>query len=113
MTFPTTTHLAQGQPFTIPDVDVNAALFFFANSTLVVAAVALIFVIIGFWMGFLTWARYKRRARAYQEECDILRHEIASLKRRIAEEAAAPPAVLPMNEDLPAAFRLQLPRTPA
>jgi hypothetical protein len=103
--------LAQTEPsgLQLPEPDLHAVFFFYVNSALTMLVAAGVFVSLGFWLGFLTWARYKRRARAYQEECDILRHEIASLKRRIAEEAAAPPAVLPLGEDLPSAFRLTIP----
>lgn len=65
-------------------------LYFLSNSLAVVAAAAVVFFILGLWFGALTWGRYKRRARAFQEETSLLRHEIATLKRRIAEEAVEP-----------------------
>ncbi len=76
-----------------PDIDqINwePIIFFIEHSLLVMAVSAVVFFSLGLWFGWLTWARHKRRARAFQEECDLLRHEIASLKRRIVEESSIP-----------------------
>jgi hypothetical protein len=94
----------------LPDVELlEVASYFFVNSWLIMAAAALIFGGLGLWLGYLTWAKFKRRARAFQEECVLLRTEIAALKRRIAEEAAPPLVALPVDEEMPSMFRLSLP----
>lgn len=67
------------------DVSLDALIFFATHSLLIVAIAALVFFALGLWVGYLTWAKFKRRARAYGEELQIQRREIANLKRRIAQ----------------------------
>jgi NADH-quinone oxidoreductase subunit E len=68
-------------------LSLDALLFFGTHSLLVVAICAVTFFTIGLWVGYLTWAKFQRRARAYFEEIQLQRSEIAHLKRRIAEES--------------------------
>jgi len=82
----------------LPPPSLEPTLYFFSNSLAVVGAAALVFFILGLWFGYLTWGRYKRRSRAFMEETNLLRHEIARLKRRIAEEAVAPTLTTPEEE---------------
>ena len=69
------------------DLSLDALLFFGTHSLLVVAICAGTFFSIGLWVGYLTWAKFKRRARAYFEELQLQRSEIANLKRRITQES--------------------------
>jgi predicted flap endonuclease-1-like 5' DNA nuclease len=87
------------------ELSLEHTLFFFTNSLAIIAIAAVIFFSLGVWFGWLTWARYKRKARAYQEETDLLRHEIARLKRRIADEAMLP-SVAPEPSGLPSVSEL-------
>lgn len=82
-------------------ISIDPIIYFFTHSLLIIAASAVMFMGMGIWIGHLTWARFKRRARAFQEECDLLRHEIAALKRRIGEEQAGPAPLVLINEDAP------------
>lgn len=90
----------------LPSPNLEAILYFFSNSLTVVASSAVLFFALGVLYGWLTWARFKRRARAFQEETDLLRHDIARLKRQIAAESVASGSVaephLPIEtEDMP------------
>lgn len=83
------------------DVSLDALIFFATHSLLIVAIAALVFFVLGLWVGHLTWAKFKRRARAYSEELQIQRREIANLKRRIAQaggemEMEPPPELTPL-----------------
>jgi len=89
---------------TIPPPSLEPLLYFVTHGLLVMASAAVIFFTLGLWFGWLTWARHKRRARAFQEETTLLRHEIASLKRRIAEEAVDAPPLVPIGDDAQAAI---------
>lgn len=80
----------------LPPPGLEPTLYFFSNSLTVIAIAGLVFFVLGLWFGYLTWGRFKRRARAFQEETNLLRLEIAKLKRRIAEDVVAPaPIVAP------------------
>ncbi len=83
------------------EFSLDPIIYFYTHSLFIIAVSAVVFMIMGVWLGHLTWAKYKRRARAYQEECDLLRHEIAALKRRIGEDTAGPAALVLINEDAP------------
>ncbi|MDB6074067.1 MAG: ribosomal protein [Verrucomicrobiaceae bacterium] len=83
------------------ELSLDPIIYFYTHSLLVIAVSAVVFMVMGVWIGHLTWAKYKRRARAFQEECDLLRHEIAALKRRIGEETAGPAPLVLINEDAP------------
>jgi hypothetical protein len=70
----------------LPSPDLDPILYFYTNSLAAITSAAVLFFSLGVLFGWLTWARFKRRARAFQEETDLLRHEIARLKRHIATE---------------------------
>lgn len=86
----------------LPSPSAEPMLYFLSNSLAVVGVAAAIFFVLGLWFGFLTWGRYKRRSRAFQEETSLLRHEIATLKRRIAEEAVEPSRPVSIIDEGPA-----------
>ncbi len=86
-------------PSPLPTPDLEPILYFYTHSLLVMASAAVLFFLLGLWFGWLTWARHKRRARAFQEETTLLRHEIATLKRRIAEEAVDEALLMPVGDD--------------
>lgn len=73
----------------LPPPSIEPTLYFFSNSLTVIAIAGAVFFGLGLWFGYLTWGRYKRRARAFQEETNLLRLEIARLKRRIADDVVA------------------------
>lgn len=77
----------------LPSPTIAPIIYFLTNSLALLASAAVLFFGLGVMWGWLTWARYKRRARAFQEETDLLRHEIARLKLQIAEQIV--PQVLP------------------
>ncbi|MDB6137557.1 MAG: ribosomal protein [Verrucomicrobiaceae bacterium] len=83
------------------EFSLDPIIYFYIHSLVIIGFSAVVFMCLGVWIGHLTWAKFKRRARAYQEECDLLRHEIAALKRRIGEETAGPPPLVLINEDAP------------
>ena len=75
-------------PIDSQDISLDALWFFGTHALGIIAVCALVFFILGVWVGFLTWAKFKRRARAYFEELQIQRTEIANLKRRITEDTS-------------------------
>ena len=79
-------------PSPLPSPSLDSILYFFSNSLAILGSAAVLFFALGVIYGWLSWAKYKRRARAYQEETDLLRHEIARLKRHIALASVAPDA---------------------
>jgi hypothetical protein len=83
----------------MPAPALDPSLYLFSNSLAVVAVAGFVFFTMGLCFGYLTWGRYQRRARAFQEETDLLRHEIASLKRRIAEEATKPASPVQLEDE--------------
>ena len=83
------------------EISLDPIIYFYTHSLGLLAAEAMVFLGMGIWIGQLTWAKYKRRARAFQEECDLLRHEIASLKRRIGEDTTSTAPLVLINEDAP------------
>lgn len=87
-------------PENTEDISLDALIFFATHSLIVIALAAVVFFCLGLLFGFLTWAKYKRRARAFSEEVQLQRSEIANLKRRIAHEAVdASGAVLGLPEE--------------
>lgn len=110
-------------PENTEDISLDALIFFATHSLIVIALAAVVFFCLGLLFGFLTWAKYKRRARAFSEEVQLQRSEIANLKRRIAHEAVdASGAVLGLPEEVPTpllslslfeAARTSLPEPPA
>ena len=69
----------------LEDISMDALLYFTTHALVVVAVCALTFFLLGLYVGFLTWGKFKRRARAYYEEIQLQRSEIANLKRRLSE----------------------------
>ena len=55
------------------DVSLDALIFFATHSLIVIALAAVVFFGLGLWVGFLSWAKFKRRARAYYEEVQLQR----------------------------------------
>ena len=89
----------------MPPPSLEPTLYFFSNSLTVIAVAGLVFFLLGLWFGFLNWGRFKRRSRAFQEETNLLRLEIARLKRRISDEAISPamPIAERMIQEVPVA----------
>ncbi len=62
--------------------------YFFVSSGLFVGIVALVFLILGLWLGGIIWGRFKRRFRASEATVESLKNESAQLKVRIADLTA-------------------------
>lgn len=65
----------------------DAATYFFVNSTGFITITAILFFILGLWSGRLLWRRYKKRFHEGEEVIDAFKREVALLKRRIAEQS--------------------------
>lgn len=77
-------------------------LYFLLHSGVFVAGIGGLFFLLGLWFGALTWGRYRRQNQRLQEESNLLREEMAGLKRKLAEQAVRPvtgplPAVVPAS----------------
>ncbi|MBL9114497.1 MAG: hypothetical protein JNJ83_05780 [Verrucomicrobiaceae bacterium] len=69
----------------LEDISMDALLYFTTHALVVVAICATTFFLLGLYVGFLTWGKFRRRSRAYYEEIQLQRSEIANLKRRLSE----------------------------
>lgn len=65
-------------------------LYFLLHSGVFVAGVGCLFFLLGLWFGSLTWGRYRRQNQRLHEEANLLREEMAGLKRKLAEQAVRP-----------------------
>ena len=61
-----------------------------------VCVLGFIFFVIGLLFGYATWGRYKRQTRLLLGEASSLKNEIASLKRKVGEQAIHPAPAIPM-----------------
>lgn len=65
-------------------LDKDPLVYFLLHSGVFVAGLGLLFFLLGLWMGWVVWARHKRRVRLLMLEDTELREEIADLKRKLA-----------------------------
>jgi predicted flap endonuclease-1-like 5' DNA nuclease len=89
-----------------PALHSEPLIYFLVHSGVFVLVMGLIFFLLGLWFGGLVWGRYKRKSRALHTENEALREEIATLKRKLAEQSMRPtsaPLELPkiLTEQLP------------
>jgi hypothetical protein len=74
----------------------DAATYFFVSSGLFIVVAAVLFFVLGLWLGGLIWAHYKRRFRQAELAIEAFKAEVALLKRRLAEQSTRPsPAMGP------------------
>ena len=74
--------------FDFSSLSTDTLLYFLTHSTAFVVTVASIFFTFGLGFGALTWGRYKWQRRRLQIENETLKDEVATLKRKVAEQAA-------------------------
>lgn len=74
--------------FDFSSLSTDTLLYFLTHSTVFVVTVASIFFVFGLGFGALTWGRYKWQMRRFQIENETLKDEVATLKRKLAEQAA-------------------------
>ncbi len=63
-------------------------IYFLLHSTAFVVIIAAIFFAAGLIFGWLTWAKYKKQRREALAECESLKDDIVTLKRKLAEQAS-------------------------
>lgn len=73
--------------FDFSSLSTDTLLYFLTHSTVFVVSVASIFFIFGLAFGWLTWGRLKWQRRLLLSENESLKDEIATLKRKLAEQA--------------------------
>lgn len=89
-----------------PALQSEPLIYFLVHGGVFVLVLAVLFFLLGFWFGASIWGRYKHLSKLLREENDGLRGEIATLKRRLAEQGLRPsagPAATPqlLTEVLP------------
>lgn len=75
-----------------PALHSEPLIYFLLHSGLFVLVMGLVFFFLGLWFGVLIWGRYKRKSRALYADNESLREDIASLKRKLAEQTMRPTA---------------------
>ena len=75
-----------------PALHSEPLIYFLVHSGLFVLVMGLVFFFLGLWFGVLIWGRYKRKSRALCADNESLREDIASLKRKLAEQTMRPTA---------------------
>lgn len=75
-----------------PALHSEPLIYFLVHSGLFVLVMGLVFFFLGLWFGVLIWGRYKRKSRALYADNESLREDIASLKRKLAEQTMRPTA---------------------
>lgn len=75
----------------------NEPLFYMLmHSGAFVCVLGFIFFVIGLLFGYATWGRYKRQTRLLLGEASSMKDEIASLKRKVGDQAILPGHAIPM-----------------
>jgi predicted flap endonuclease-1-like 5' DNA nuclease len=89
-----------------PALHSEPLIYFLVHSGLFVLVMGLVFFLLGLWFGVLIWGRYKRKSQALYTDNEALREEIATLKRKLAEQTMRPTAA---PFELPKILTEQLP----
>lgn len=74
--------------FDFSSISSEPLIYFLTHSTVFVAGMAVTFFCLGLAFGWLTWARYKAQCREIKAGTELLKDEIATLKRKLAEQIA-------------------------
>lgn len=85
-------------------------LYFLLHSGAFVLVMGGVFFLLGIAFGAAAWGRYRRQARLLREEGDVLREEIAGLKRKLAEQMVSRPGTGPLQSPPPALLTEVLPK---
>ena len=88
----------------------DAATYFFVNSAGFITVTAIIFFVLGLWMGRILWRRYKKRFHEGEEVIEAFKREVALLKRRIAEQSTRHSPGMGPNPLQAIAFRSAVPK---
>lgn len=89
-----------------PALHSEPLIYFLVHSGVFVLVMGVLFFLFGLWFGALIWGRYKRKSQALHTENEALREEIATLKRKLAEQTMRPTAA---PFELPKILTEQLP----
>ncbi len=70
-----------------PALQSEPLIYFLVHGGVFVLVMGTLFFILGLWLGSAIWGRYKVQAKAIRAENEAQREEIATLKRKLAEQS--------------------------
>lgn len=70
-----------------PALQSEPLIYFLVHGGVFVLVMGTLFFILGLWLGSAIWGRYKVRAKTIRAENEAQREEIATLKRKLAEQS--------------------------
>ncbi len=73
-----------------PALQSEPLIYFLVHGGVFVLVLGTLFFILGLWFGATIWGRYKVQTRALQAENEAQRQEVATLKRKLAEQVMRP-----------------------
>ncbi len=89
-------------------------IYMLMHSGAFVTVLGILFFFIGLLFGRATWGRYKRQTRELRTEVEVLKEEVASLKRKLGDfSVKSGPAVPMMTETIPMPRKDAAPSPPA
>jgi predicted flap endonuclease-1-like 5' DNA nuclease len=80
-------------PLDLLSLSTDTLLYMLMHSGVFVAITGAVFFVIGLLFGYATWGRYKTHARRLAGEIDQQLQELATLKRKLADQAVKPGSV--------------------
>jgi len=80
-----------------PAIYSESLIYFLIHGGTFVLVMGTLFFLLGLFFGACTWGLYKRRSKALKRDNEAQRQEIASLKRKLAEQTLRP-AIKPLPE---------------
>ena len=80
-----------------PVIHSESLIYFLIHGGTFVLVMGTLFFLLGLFFGACTWGLYKRRSKALKRDNEAQRQEIASLKRKLAEQTLRP-AIKPLPE---------------
>jgi predicted flap endonuclease-1-like 5' DNA nuclease len=80
-------------PLDLQSLSTDTLLYMLMHSGVFVAIMGAVFFLIGLIFGYATWGRYKGHARRLAGEIDQQLQEIATLKRKLGDQAVKPGSV--------------------
>lgn len=86
-----------GMQFESPTLEFEAVLNLLLQSSLVVVISGTIFFLLGFWMAWLTWGRYRRQCLYLRQDMTLLEEEVIALKKKLANQMLAHPVSPPQR----------------
>jgi hypothetical protein len=73
-----------------PALQSEPLIYFLVHGGVFVLVLGALFFTLGLWFGATIWGRYKVQTKALQSENEAQRQEVATLKRKLAEQAMRP-----------------------